>query len=103
MLYNMLDASEVLNKEGLAYFNPYSFNRNTFNPKKTISEYALTSRDIRRFDIFIYNTYGTTYYESFILLINNIIDIHAVKVGTVIRLYEASDMDEFFQLNSIKG
>lgn len=95
LLYNMYAPSNNKNSLGVAYPNPFSFNLNNFSPEKPVSSYSLTESDINRFDILIYNIYGSTRYESLILMLNTITDIHSMSIGDIIYLWETTDMDNF--------
>jgi len=99
ILYNTMKESKNKNSLGVAYPDPFSFNINTFSPEKPVSTYALTEVSINRFDVFIYDVYGSSYYENIIILLNTITDIHTMRVGDIIYLWEASDLDKFIRDN----
>lgn len=99
-LYGLMSDLEITDEEGNNFPSPFSFNLNKFSPTKVGTDYSLTSIDIKRFDLLIHKVYGSIKYEPFILLVNNIQNIHNLQVGDTITFYESSDIEDFILENS---
>jgi len=91
------------NSENMYENNEYpdilTFPLQKFVYTKTPLIYTLTYQDISRFDVFIFNQYGTCDYDDFILMLNNIYFKEDLAVGDKIILPDLEDIENFYSKN----
>jgi len=98
--YVTLKESTIYNDtNGNVYPDIFSFPIDKFIYTETAEKYALTSRDIYRFDLLVYNYYSDSNYDDVILWLNNINHIEDVTPGTIINLPSRKDVINFYRDN----
>jgi hypothetical protein len=64
--------------------------------------HVLTDQEIKRFDLFIANWYGSYEYWDFVIWYNNISYISRLLSGDIIYLPEKKDFDRFRQEHNVQ-
>lgn len=99
--YSMLKKSDVYSDDfGNIYYDIFTIPIEDFKPKSNVVGYYLTDRDLYRFDLLIFNHYGSSNYDDFILWYNNIEKITLKNPGDKILLPSRADIDNFYREKS---
>jgi len=102
----MLDARYKLMKksdykkgsDGTYYPDPLTFSEKKFKfLEYPFRDYELTSNDIERFDILIFNLYGNTKYCDLILTMNDVRYIWELNPGDTISFPTKNDLDRYIK------
>jgi len=86
---------------GVYYPDIFTFPIQNFEASEKPQSYYLTDNDISRFDVLMSTYYGASYYDNFVLWINNIGHIADVAVGTKILLPSKNDINTFIADNAV--
>jgi hypothetical protein len=95
------DSSVYTDTYGNAYPDIFTFNINSFTYTEKPVEYYLEDNDIQRFDLLMYNYYGSSDYDTYVLWLNGIGHIADEKVGTKIYLPAKTDIDAYISGNLV--
>lgn len=79
----------------------FSFPFSKFKVTTIPQKYVMTKSDVSRFDILMYNYYGTCDYDDLVLWLNDISDISTVIPGSTIVLPPKDDIEKFYRENMI--
>jgi len=94
--YLTMQSSKVYKDiEGNYYPDIFTFGINNINIVNKPTKYYLSDQDISRFDILMYNYYGSSEYDQLVLWINNIEHIADKNPGDTIYLPDKEDLDSF--------
>jgi len=95
--YLIMKDSVNLDSNGLLLPDVMTLDLFEFKYTKASSRYKLTEKDIYRFDQFILSFYGeVSYYQSMVLLLNDIPFLTTDYIGQYIFLPDKSDLDNFY-------
>jgi hypothetical protein len=81
--------------------DPASLDVSTFKFTNGYFKHVLTQREKERPDKISFQYYGSVAYENLILLINNVVDVWELPVGTKLRIPKLEDLKTFIKDNSI--
>lgn len=95
------DSDYYVDSDGNSYPDIFTFNINDIQITEAPLKYMLTERDIYRFDILIYNYYGTPDYDDIVLWYNAIPYIASKAPGDIIYLPTKKDIETFYRDNLV--
>jgi hypothetical protein len=99
--YDVIPAASQTDSAGNAYPDVMLFPWDKFSITTSPKRYAMTQQDIDRFDVTCYTEYGAWAYDDLVLWFNNIIDIHAISPGDILKFPDKTDLDRFISSNKI--
>lgn len=100
--YLTMEKSKIYKDEfGNAFPDIFSFKIDKFQYTQASQKYALTSEDIKRFDLLIQNFYGTSEFEDLVLWLNRILLITDKNPGDIIFLPTTHDLENYYRENSV--
>ena len=84
------------NSESSEFPDVMTFPVNNFVYTEIPTKVVVTENNIIRFDLFVYNFYGVSYYDDLILWLNNIEFKDDLIIGQELLLPIKRDLDRFF-------
>ncbi len=82
---------------GNSYPDVFTFPINKFIYTRKPYDYALSIRDINRFDILMAEVYGDANFGDIVLWLNNISHIQIMNPGDYIKLPSSDDIRSFYR------
>ncbi len=81
--------------------DPSSLDVSKFKFVNGYFQHTLSKRDKERPDKISFTYYGTVVYENILLLINNVVDIWELPVGTKLKIPKLEDLQNFIKDNKV--
>ena|SRR5574344_2100789 len=93
--YDYMSDSKVIDDDGLNYPDPLSINYNDGTLTKIPTAYKVTTVDLAKFWLLMYNNYNITYDDDLLLNENGISYLMSLKPGDTIYLPKSDDLEGF--------